>query len=238
MADPDELTLDLSGVLRPPADPYRPLDVRMLDEYDVPHPYLSSRGISEDVQRMFRTGYSPRHRAVTIPWFNADGTLGNVKYRSVTDKVFWYAKGGRPIREMVYGLHIVYERNIRRSVLVEAEIDAMWLWTAGVPAVAVGGSAFSEEKAELLRKSPIEELRVATDNDEAGAKLKAQVFEKMVGYCELFDVAIPSTYKDINEARSLEEVQRIVDAVRRVSLSPVKRKKSPSYLYQFSESKE
>ncbi|WNF07436.1 toprim domain-containing protein [Brevibacillus borstelensis] len=210
-ADPDELTLDLSVTLRPPAEPYRPLDVRILDEYAVPHSYLSSRGISEDVQRMFRTGYSPRQRAVTIPWFNADGTLGNVKYRRVDEKTFWYVKGGRPIREMVYGLHIVYERGIRRVALVEAEIDAMYLWTAGVPAVAVGGSAFSEEKAELLRKSPIEELRVATDNDEAGAKLKAQVFEKMAGYCELYDVEIPKEYKDVNEVRSAEEVRGIVE---------------------------
>lgn len=210
-ADPDELALDLSVTLLPPAEPYRPLDVRILDEYSAPHPYLSSRGISEDAQRMFRTGYSPRQRAVTIPWFNADGTLGNVKYRRVDEKTFWYVKGGRPIREMVYGLHIVYERNIRRAVLVEAEIDAMYLWTDGIPAVAVGGSAFGDVKAELLRKSPIEELRVATDNDEAGAKLKAQVFEKMAGYCELYDVEIPKEYKDVNEIKPLEEVRRIVE---------------------------
>ncbi|MBU8715439.1 toprim domain-containing protein [Brevibacillus parabrevis] len=211
---PDELTLDLSGVLRPPAEPYKPLDVRMLDEYAASHPYLSTRGISVDVQRMFRTGYSPRHRAVTIPWFNADGTLGNVKYRKVAEKTFWYAKGGRPIREMVFGLDHVYARNVRRAVLVEAEIDAMWLWTCGIPAVAVGGSAFSEVKAEFLRKSPIEELRVATDNDEAGAKLKAQVFEKMAGYCELYDVEIPKEYKDVNEIKPLEEVRRIVEEAR------------------------
>jgi hypothetical protein len=238
--DPDELALDLSVTLRPPAEPYRPLDVRILDEYTAPHLYLSSRGISDEVQQMFRTGYSPRHRAATIPWFNADGTLGNVKYRRVAEKTFFYLAlcekcrsdvvkrlerryrcvscghtmeqpiTGRPIREMIYGLHLVYARNIRRAVLVEAEIDAMYLWTAGIPAVAIGGSAFSDEKAELLRKSPIEELRVATDNDKAGANLKAQVIEKMAGYCELYDVRIPSGCKDINEVGSLEEVVSIV----------------------------
>ncbi|WP_025846584.1 toprim domain-containing protein [Brevibacillus agri] len=210
-ADPEELALDLSVTIRPPAEPYRPLDVRILDEHALPHPYLSSRGISEDVQRMFRTGYSPRHRAVTIPWFNADGTLANVKFRRVTEKTFWYAKGGRPIREMIFGLHIVYARGIRRVALVEAEIDAMYLWTAGVPAVAVGGSAFGEAKAELLRKSPVDELLIATDNDGAGAKLKAQVSEKMAGYCELYDVVIPDKYKDMNEVRSVEEVRGIVE---------------------------
>lgn len=210
-ADPDELTLDLSGILRAPSEPYRPLDIRILDEYIARHPYLTSRGISEEVQRMFRTGYDERRRAVTIPWFNADGTLGNVKYRSVTDKVFWYAKGGRPIREMVFGLDRVYAWNFRRVALVEAEIDAMYLWTNGIPAVAVGGSAFSDEKAELLRKCPIEEIRVATDNDEAGAKLKAQVFDKLAGYCELYDVEIPREYKDMNEVKTREEVRRIIE---------------------------
>lgn len=220
-ANPDELTLDLSLTLRPPAEPYKPLDAVILDEYNVHYPYLSSRGISEEVQRMFGTGFSPRHRAVTIPWFNADGTLGNVKYRKITEKTFWYEKGGRPIREMVYGLHIVYERAIRRLVLVEAEIDAMYLWTAGVPAVAVGGSAFSDAKAELLRKSPVEELLVATDNDEAGERLKAQVVEKMAGYCELFDVEIPREYKDMNEVKSVEGVRRIVEGAKPWKMFPV-----------------
>ncbi|MGG4453172.1 toprim domain-containing protein [Brevibacillus porteri] len=207
----DELTLDLSLTLRAPPEPYKPLDLRMLDEYRTPHPYLSSRGISEDVQRMFGTGYSTRHRAVTIPWYNVEGTLANVKFRRVTEKTFWYVKGGRAIREMIYGLHIVYQRKITRVVLVESEIDAMYLWTAGIPAIAVGGSAFSDEKAELLRKSPIEELRIATDNDEAGAKLKAQVCEKMEGYCELYDAMIPNEYKDMNDVKSSKEVREIVE---------------------------
>lgn len=219
----DDLTLDLSITLRAPPEPYKPLDARLLDEYRTPHPYLSSRGISEEVQRMFGTGYSARHRAVTIPWHNVDGTLANVKFRRVTEKTFWYVKGGRAIREMIYGLHIVYERRLKRVVLVESEIDAMYLWAAGVPAVAVGGSAFSDEKAELLRKSPVEELRIATDNDEAGAKLKAQVFEKMAGYCELYDVAIPSEYKDMNDVKSVEEVRRIVGGAQRCELMPFPR---------------
>lgn len=214
----DDLTLDLSHTLRAPPEPYKPLDARLLDEYRTPHPYLSSRGISEEVQRMFNTGYSARHRAITIPWYNVDGTLGNVKFRRVAEKTFWYVKGGQPIREMIYGLHIVYQHRLTSAVLVESEIDAMYLWTAGITAIAVGGSAFSDEKAELLRKSPIEELRIATDNDEAGAKLKAQVCDKMAGYCELYDVVIPSEYKDMNDVKSVEEVRRIVEAVRRCGL--------------------
>lgn len=214
----DELTLDISLTLRAPPEPCKPLDPRLLDEYRTPHPYLSSRGISEEVQRLFGTGYSTRHRAVTIPWHNVDGTLANVKFRRVTEKTFWYVKGGRAIREMIYGLHIVYERRLTSIVLVESEIDAMYLWTVGIPAIAVGGSAFSDEKAELLRKSPVEELRIATDNDEAGAKLKAQVCDKMAGYCELYDVVIPEQYKDMNDVKSVEEVRRIVEDARRCDM--------------------
>jgi Toprim-like len=208
-ADAESLTLDLSGVLRLP-ERKQPLDPRILNEWDREHPYLGLRGISPEVQKEMRAGYDIKSKAVTIPWFLPDGSLGNVKFRRVSEKTFWYVKGGWPLRELVYGIDAIYRKRAKMAVLVEAEIDAMYVMTAGFPAVAVGGSSFSDEKAELLRKSPLEELRIATDNDEAGERLKAQVIEKMAGYCELYDVGIPSGCKDINEVGSLEEVVSIV----------------------------
>jgi len=212
----DDLTLDLSAVLRLP-EHREPLDLRILDEWDHEHPYLGLRGISPKVQKEMRVGYDNKRKAVTIPWFLPDGSLGNVKFRRVDSKTFWYVKGGRPIREMVYGIDAIYRQRERTAILVEAEIDAMYVMSAGFPAIAVGGSSFSVEKAELLRKSPLEEIRIATDNDEAGQRLRAQVIEMMAGYCELRHVAFPRIYKDVNEIRDLSELRRYVQ-----DASPVK----------------
>ncbi|MDN9010023.1 toprim domain-containing protein [Brevibacillus laterosporus] len=203
--DPETLTLDLSGRLRIDQPRIQPLDEQYLGR---DHPYLASRGITDEIQQMFRTGYDPRTNAITIPWFNADGTLGNVKYRKVNEKTFWYAKGGRPIREMVYGLDIVYKQRITRAVLVESEIDAMYLWSAGVPAVALGGSVFSEEKAEALRKSPIEIIGVMADHDSAGQKMKRAVVGGLSGYMAVNVVGYPFRYKDPNEIKNSAELMK------------------------------
>jgi 5S rRNA maturation endonuclease (ribonuclease M5) len=214
-ADAESLTLDLSGVLRLP-ERKQPLDPRILNEWDREHPYLCLRGISPEIQKEMRVGYDIKSKAITIPWFLPDGSLANVKFRRVSEKTFWYVKGGWPLRELVYGIDAIYRKRAKTAVLVEAEIDAMYVMTAGFPAVAVGGSSFSDEKAELLRKSPIKELRIATDNDEAGERLKAQVIEKMAGYCELYDVGFPGTYKDVNEITDLDELRGYVEAARSV----------------------
>nr|WP_236871261.1 toprim domain-containing protein [Brevibacillus laterosporus] len=197
-----------------PAGHVRSIDSSLLSEYErTNHEYLTSRGISQEVQQLFHTGYCPITNAITMPWFNADGTLGNVKYRKVNEKTFWYAKGGRPIREMVYGLDIVYKQRITGAVLVESDIDAMYLWSAGVPAVALGGSNFGDEKAEALRRSPLEIIGVMADHDEAGQKMKRAVVGEMAGYMTVKVVGYPIRYKDPNEIVNRVELDQVLKNV-------------------------
>lgn len=179
---------------------YKPLCAEVLDQYRYRHPYLGRRGISEAVQRLMRIGYDKRSQAVTIPWFNADGTLGNVMYRSVTGKTFWYARGGRPIREMVYGIDVIYSRKIKHAVIVEAPIDAMTIMGAGFPAIAVGGTAFSVAKRDLILRSPIEEITVLRDNDGPGRMLQRKIIDDLIPHINVKVAIVPSKYgKDAND---------------------------------------
>lgn len=214
--DPDELTLDLSGTLRLPQR-RQPLDWRILDGLIGPHPYLTQRGISEEVQRQMHTGYCPKSKAVVFPWIGADGTLETVKYRKVGEKTFWYVKGGRPTREIVYGMDRIYKERDGLAVLVEAEVDALYVRTAGVPAIAVGGSEFSEEKADLIRKSPLHTIVIMADHDEAGQKLKRTVIERLAPYMNVRVAGYPFRYKDPNEIGNVEIVRKYVDGARAVS---------------------
>jgi len=137
-------------------------------------PYLTKRGISEDVQLEAQVGKSRYNGFVAIPWYDANGELANVKYRATRGKAFFYEKGGRPIRELVYGADL-YTRHTDELIVCEAEIDALSWRTAGMAAVAVGGVAFTHWHADILRRLPFSRLIVAGDNDKAGAKFNEQV---------------------------------------------------------------
>ncbi|MDR9852952.1 toprim domain-containing protein [Paenibacillus sp. VCA1] len=188
--------------LRLPQDnvraPRKPLNITFEPQVSE---YLLNRGISADIQQMFRTGYDPRSRAVILPWWAPDGRrIFNVKYRSTWDKRFWYAKGGWPIRDLLYGIDIVYQRNIKRVAVCEAEIDCLSLYSMGIPAIATGGAQFSTKKRDLILRSPIEEIIIVRDSDTAGRAWRNQVYEALRGKVDVSLALVPRGYKDVNEA--------------------------------------
>nr|MDF9460592.1 hypothetical protein [Bacillus pumilus] len=77
-------------------------------------------------------------QTAVIPWRSPNKRLTNVKYRSTRNKAFWYAKGGWPIRELIYGIETVYADCAKVAVLSEAEIDALSWRTAGFCGIATG----------------------------------------------------------------------------------------------------
>lgn len=163
--------------------------------------YLSRRGISAEVQRMFGVGYDEKDDAVMLPWRLADGRLANVKYRKTSGKAFWFERNGWPIRELVYGIDLIYAQDIRKAAIVEGEIDAMSFWTAGIPAIAVGGTAFSRVKRDVILRSPIEELVIATDADKPGERLARELEREFSGRLRLGKVSLAELgAKDANEA--------------------------------------
>jgi DNA primase len=146
-----------------------------------------------------RIGYDKQRRAVTIPWFNPDGSLGNVKYRRTDSKTFWYEKGARPIREMIYGIDVMYSRRIKRAAIVEAEVDALTLMSCGLPAIATGGTAFNAAKRDVILRSPIEEIIIVRDNDAAGRIWRNRVIADLYGKIDVSIALVPGDYKDANE---------------------------------------
>ncbi|KEK22506.1 hypothetical protein BAGA_19090 [Bacillus gaemokensis] len=188
------------------------LDFGRLQEYAFRHPYLEQRGISEEVQRQMKIGYDRFRQAVVIPWFDTNGRLANIKYRKTRGKAFWYEKDGKPIGDLIYGLHLAYKRNIKRAVYCEAEIDAVSFMTAGVFGLANGGSSFNERKAEQILKSPIEELVIVADNDPAGEKLRRELEKYLNGKIRLTNGYI-NGFNDANEALVKEGVNSLRSVV-------------------------
>lgn len=203
--------------LRMPAPKRPPLDETIMAPYTAgPCEYLRQRGITDTIQRQAGVLFSNRQQAVVLPWRTSGGKLANVKYRSTYSKVFWYQRGATPIRELVYGI----ERAKAVTVLCEAEIDALSWEVADYSAIAVGGVAFNRQKRDLIIRSPIEELIIATDNDKAGEKLRREVERELNGYVRVRQAYIAGEAKDANEALCKYGVEALRDAATRAVGSP------------------
>ena len=124
--DPDGLSLDLKLTLEPPAYPV--LDPSMLDNLQ-PCEYLAGRGIDYETQARYRVGYHTHKRAAVLPWFDTEGRLVNVKYRSVEGKAFRCADGRQALSNHLFG----YTETLHADTLLitEAEIDTLYLATHG-----------------------------------------------------------------------------------------------------------
>lgn len=214
LEDVESLKLDLSLTIAP--TPQKVYTTEELKNYKFRSPYLGGRGISEKVQRAFRVGYDRDFKAITLPWIDIKGNVVNIKFRSVLDKRFWYISGGQPLKYHVYGLYWAIKGNYSEAVVVESEIDALYLWSHGVPSIAFGGANITDKQYRLIRNSSLESLIIGTDNDNAGRKFRAQLLERFGGIMTLKDLVIPTQYKDVNEVPQ-QELQSVIDKVKRIN---------------------
>lgn len=178
----------------------KPLDPEVMTPYKFRHPYLENvRGVEEQIQRGFGVGYDKEKRAIVLPWYDKSGKLVNIKFRSIRGKHFWYYRGGQPVKQHVYGLHIVIRKGAKRVYIVESEIDAMTLWQAGYPAIALGGAVMTDRQRELILQAGIEEIVIATDNDKAGQLIAKSINDHLNGYVIIYNLKIPDHAKDVND---------------------------------------
>lgn len=179
------------------------------DRINKPSEYLKGRKIDIETQKLFNTGISEKGDAICLPWHDWQGRIINMKYRSVENKDFWYSSGGQPVKKHLYGLFLVIELHKKQRkyggyiapvYLVESEIDALYLWSIGKPAVAFGGSSISEQQLELIvNKLSDCELILATDNDRVGLRFRRILARELGGYFTVKELEIPVGYKDVNE---------------------------------------
>ena len=192
--------IEIPSVTLSEKQPRIEIDEDFLQPYKYRNPYLVNRGISEKVQRFMGVGYDKKSQAVTLPWRHADGKLANVKFRRVIGKTFWYTRGAAPVRSLVYGIDKVYRKGLKTVVICEAEIDALSWMTCGIPAIALGGTTVTETQLNIIRRSPIETLYKAMDNDKPGMKMSRKLSVGLNGDVNVKDVKIPDEYNDANEA--------------------------------------
>lgn len=173
--------------------------------------YLERRGIGQATQEVYGIGYGQQKGFTALPWRTADGRLANVMYRSTRGKLFFYEKGGMPRRKLVYGIDVVKKTQSRKAALCEAPIDALSWYEASageIVGIAAGGVTLSQDQADLIKRSSIEVLILAGDNDKAGAKFNSEIERKLRGHVRLVRIDY-GEHKDANE--SIGYLSKIVE---------------------------
>ncbi|MFD2704689.1 toprim domain-containing protein [Salibacterium lacus] len=184
--------------------------------------YVIDRGVAPETAA--DAGVVQAGNAVAFPWRDRKGRCRAVKYRSITGKAFWYAKGGENIRDLVYGIDAVAGGEV---ALVESEIDALYLRTAGVRAVATGGAELmNEKKAEIIAASGVEAVVIVADHDAAGQRMKREAIELLRKYPGVAAkvAGYPARYKDANEVGDMAAIRAYVTKSKYVrKMKPISR---------------
>lgn len=196
----DELTFD--------DDDYKTiLPISVLDSFQSYHPYMSKRKLSSDICERFSVKYDPKSECIVFPVFDKVGDLVFLTRRSVLNKKFIIPPD---VEKPVYLLNFIEKEGIDSVVVCESQINALYCWSLGYPAIALFGTG-SDHQYSILNKSGIRHYILAFDGDDAGDKGKARFIKNMRRDVLIDSVNMPRN-KDINDL-SKDEVAILMDNI-------------------------
>lgn len=136
------------------------------------------RGIGVTTARRFRLAYDPYTNSLVIPVWDLEGKYHGVIKRSLDEgarRKYMYPAGFAR-SGVLYASREALETSKGKGwiALCEGSIDALAMWDAGVPAVAMLGSYASRAQIEAMRLVA-GAVVVCTDDDPAGASARTQV---------------------------------------------------------------
>lgn len=179
------------------------IDESFLDQFAYFHPYMFQRKLSKDIILKFKIGWNPITDAITFPIWDEYGRLVGISERKVKYKQFNLPKN---LSKQIYLLDTIKEENITEVYVVESQIDALYLWSLGYPAIALFGTG-SKEQYKMLQKSGIRFYHLALDGDMAG-RHGIMRFIKAMPENIFIDICLIPDGKDINDL-SKEEIENL-----------------------------
>lgn len=154
-----------------------------LERYNFPTKYWKDRGFDSNIIEAFELGFDMYGdkfdgKYVTIPIRNIHGELLGVIKRYTAKDVqlrYRYPKGFKRSQNLFASWMTQATEDIDFVVLTEGSIDAMKVWQAGYPAMAIYGSSISAEQVDIIRKMGIKKVVTFFDNDKAGKECTQSV---------------------------------------------------------------
>jgi DNA primase len=137
--------------------------------------WVTQRGLTPEVVDFFGLGYDAVQQSATVPLRDLQGNLMGVIRRRLLPSArprYVYPKGFR-ISAQLWGAHAA--RSQQKIAVCEGSIDALAMWSVGIPAVALLGSHISDEQVQVLVKLNCQTIVVMTDRDAEGRKAALEV---------------------------------------------------------------
>lgn len=179
------------------------LDESILKNYEYYHDYMWHRKLSKWVVDTFEVGYDPTKQMLTFPVRDDKGRLLFITGRYVNFKRFEIPE---KVEKPVYLLYYILQQNIKTVAVCESQINCLYLWSLGIPAVCLFGTG-TPMQYELLKKSGIRSFNLFFDGDWGGRK-GAERFKKYMPKDRIVTDYLLPPEKDVNNL-TLEEINNL-----------------------------
>lgn len=160
------------------------LPEKTLKRYTFPTDYWTeNRGFTDEAIRTFQLGYDPMENHAIIPVRDINDKLISLIRRDLDPDAFIRYKNAKrfPRKHTLFGAWLVAKYQTNYVVVTEGPLDAVSVWSAGIPAVAQFGSSLSEEQVQLLRQLGLDKIVLFYDNDKSGRQATEQAIELLRG---------------------------------------------------------
>lgn len=173
----------------------------VLDSYRYFHPYMYTRKLTDEIIDIFDVGYDYKTNCITFPVKDLDGDVVFVQTRSVKSKFHHYAAGVEKT-DYIYGAYEVqkYFPDATEVVVCESILNALTLWTLGIPAVALMGVGGGNQY-HILKSLPYRSYVLGLDPDQAGEDAINKLKKRLGRYKILYKYDYPDN-RDINDLGS------------------------------------
>lgn len=179
-------------------------DLSVLNAFEDYHPYMLKRKLSLDVCREFNVKYDPKTNSLVFLVCEPNDKPVFLTRRNVDKKQFIIASG---VEKPVYLLNEINKRNIKEVLVCESQINALYAWSLGYPAIALFGTGTSYQYQQL-NNSAIRHYILCLDGDAAGEK-GIERFKKNIRKDVFVDSIQMAPGKDLNDL-SQEEADTVL----------------------------
>lgn len=170
----------------------------VLDSYRYYHDYMYERKLTDEIIDLFDVGFDKKTQCITFPVKDLDGDVVFVQTRSVKTKFHHYAAGVNKT-DYIYGAYEVlkYFPDATDVAICESILNALTLWTLGIPAVALMGVGGGKQY-DILASLPFRCYTLALDPDPAGQEAMDKIIKRLRRKKVLFKYIYPDN-RDIND---------------------------------------